>query len=140
MRLIATTLFLLINSWALAQTSNQGGIDPDLIDPEMTRVMYLIGAKDFRITSYHSGHPSAFELKLCQGCQSKNYQLAEQAELLLNGNPLALKDLTINLIKKKFDAIQLGIDRSNRTITYLYLGGLSESSAEELAQEQSYEN
>lgn len=140
MRTLLTITFLLISSWSLAQTLNNSRIDPDLIDPEMSRVMYLIGPKDIRITSYRSGHPSAFELMLCEGCQKKEYQLAKDAELLLDEEVLAVKDLAINLIKKEFDVIQLGIDRSNRTVTYLYLGGLSESSAEELVQEQSDEN
>jgi hypothetical protein len=36
--------------------------------------------------------------------------------------------------------MQLGINRTNKTITYLYFGGISESSAEEFDQEQSDEN
>lgn len=140
MRSFTITLLLFLSSWTIAQTQNQTDIDPDAIDPEMTKVMYLITADDIRITSYHGGQPSEFELKLCSGCQRKKYQLASEADLLLDGNPLPLKDLTISLIKKKFDLLQLGIDRTNRSITYLYLGGMSESSAEELAQEQSDEN
>jgi len=102
--------------------------------------MYLIGPDDLKTSAYKSGFPSAFNIKLCDNCQIKSYQLKNQAELLLNEQFLLLTDLTLTLIRKKFDVIQLGIDRSENTITYLYLGGISESSAEELAQEQSDEN
>lgn len=139
MRLFTLFFLLLIHSMSFAQDKGNA-IDPDLIDIEMIKVMYLIDANDLKISAYRQGHPSEFNIKLCQACQVKTYSLKEEAELLLNEQPLALEDLTITLIKKKFDAIQLGIDRSNKTVTYLYLGGISESSAEELAQEQSDEN
>ncbi len=140
MRSFIITLLLTLSPWTLALQQNQVGIDPDLIDPEMTNVMYVIGAKDIKISAYSSGSPSALDLRLCNNCQVKSYQLADNAELLMNENPLLLSDLTIHLIKKKFDVIQLGIDRSKQTVSYLYLGGMSESSAEEIAQEQSDEN
>lgn len=139
MRLL-TSFLLLASLIGLTHTPVTSANDPDLIDVEMTKVMYIIGPDDFKISGYQNGNPSALSLKLCQECQIKPYALVESAELLLNEQPLALKDLTITLIKKKFNAIQLGIDRSNKTITYLYLGGISESSADELAQEQSDEN
>jgi len=140
MRLFSFFLLLVIGSTSLAQNAAATAIDPDLIDVEMTKVMYIITPSDLKISAYHKGQPAAFNLKLCQACQVKPYYLQDNAELLLNEQPLALKDLTITLIKKKFDVIQLGIDRSNKTVTYLYLGGISESSAEEIAQEQSDEN
>jgi hypothetical protein len=139
MRLFSFSL-LLTGFISLAQIPTAVANDPDLVDIEMTKVMYIITPNDVAISAYQGGHPSELKLKLCQECQVKPYALIENAELLLNEQPLALKDLTITLIKKKFDVIQLGIDRSNKTVTYLYLGGISESSAEELAQEQSDEN
>lgn len=140
MRIFTLVLFLILSPWVLALPQNPEQIDPDLIDPEMIHVMYVIKANDLKISAYRSGSPSALDLKLCSNCSIKTYHLAENAELLMNENPLLLSDLTISLIKKKFDVIQLGIDRSNHTVTYLYLGGISESSAEELAQELSDEN
>ena len=140
MHTFTLALLLILSPWSLALPQNQVGIDPDLIDPEMTNVMYVIGAKDIKISAYSGGSPSALDLRLCDNCQVKSYQLADNAELLMNENPLLLSDLTIHLIKKKFDVIQLGIDRSKQTVSYLYLGGMSESSAEEIAQEQSDEN
>jgi hypothetical protein len=140
MRLFSFVLWLAASSISLAQEAITTPIDPDLVDTEMTRVMYLIGPNDLKTSNYKNGFPSVFNLKLCDNCQIKPYQLKDQAELLLNEKPLTLKDLTITLIKKKFDVIQLGIDRSNKTISYLYLGGISELSAEEIAQEQSDEN
>ncbi|MEH6450757.1 MAG: hypothetical protein V7765_18975 [Oleispira sp.] len=140
MRLLSIFLLLFISGTSFGAVATPQGIDPDLIDREMTRVMYMINPNDIKIVAYKGGHPSAFTIKLCKKCQTKSYSLEKEAELLLNDQPLALKDLTITLIKKKFDGIQLGIDRSNNTVTYLYLGGISESSAEELAQEQSDEN
>jgi hypothetical protein len=125
------TLLLILSQWSLGQSQDSNSIDPDLIDPEMTRVMYLIEPKDIKITSYRSGSPSAFKLKLCDVCRSKNYSLDKGAGLLLNGAPLALEDLTIQLIKKKFDVIQLGINRESNSVTYLYLGGTSESNTGE---------
>lgn len=95
MRFFTTIILLLLSNLTLSQT--QGEIDPDTVDPEMMNVMYLISKDDIRITSYRSGHPSEFELKLCARCQRKKYQLASEAELLINGNPLVLKDLTLNL-------------------------------------------
>ena len=92
----------------------------------MTRVMYLIGSKDIKTTSYQNGHPSTFELKLCIACKKKSYQLKASADLQINAQPLAIEDLAISLIKNKSDVIQLGIDRTNNTITYIYLGGISE--------------
>ncbi len=139
MRLFSFSL-ILASFISLAQVPAAIANDPDLVDIEMSKVMYIITPDDIAISAYQGGHPSVLKLKLCQGCQIKPYALIGNAELLLNGQPLALKDLTIALIKKKFDVIQLGIDRSNKTVTYLYLGGISESSAEELAQEQSDEN
>jgi len=140
MRLFSFILLLAIGSTSLAQNTESTAIDPDLIDVEMTKVMYIIPPNDLKISTYDRGQPAAFNLKLCKTCQVKPYSLQDNAELLLHEQVLALKDLTITLIKKKFDVIQLGIDRGNKTITYLYLGGLSESSAEEIAQEQSDEN
>jgi hypothetical protein len=113
-------------------SANSNLVDPDLIDSEMTQVMYLIGPKDIKTTSYQGGYPSNFNLKLCTACMPKPYKLEEGAELLLNEQPLDIKDLTISLIKKQFDVIQLGIDRTTRTVSYIYLGGISELSTGEL--------
>jgi len=140
MRLFSKFLLLFISSVSFGAVVSPLGIDPDLIDSAMVRVMYVINPNDIKATAYQGGHPSVFTIKLCKGCQTKSYSLEKEAELLLNEQPLALKDLTITLIKKKFDVIQLGIDRSRKSITYLYLGGISELSAEELAQEQSDEH
>lgn len=140
MRLFSKFLLLLISSASFGALASPLGVDPDLIDSEMTRVMYVIHPNDIKATAYQSGHPSAFTIKLCKGCQTKSYSLEKKAELLLNEQPLALKDLTITLIKKKFDVIQLGIDRSNKSITYLYLGGISELNAEARTQEQANEH
>jgi hypothetical protein len=130
---------LFISSLSIADPSKLNGIDPDLIDSQMTRVMYLINPKDIKTTSYQGGFPSSFDIKLCQGCKIKSYTLETNAELLLNEQPLAIKDLAVSLIKKKFEVIQLGIDRSAKTITYLYLGGISELDAQARAQEQADE-
>lgn len=139
MRSLTLYLMLLVSSISSAQIK-PSAIDPDLVDVEMVKVMYQIAPKDLKTRTYQQGVPSEFNIKLCSHCQIKPYSLIKDAELLLNEQPLALEDLTITLIKKKFDVIQLGIDRSNKTVTYLYLGGISESSAEELAQEQSDES
>ena len=133
-------LFLTASSTGLAQVAHTALIDPDLIDADMTQVMYLVTPNDLTTKAYKNGTPAIFDIKLCQTCQIKSYRLRDHAELLLNEQPLALKDLTITLIKKKYDIIQLGINRTNKTITYLYFGGISESSAEESDQEQSDEN
>lgn len=135
MRLFTSITLILITISAYGQQDPDLLLDPNSIDSEMTKVMYRIGPKDIRTTSYSSGHPSAFELKLCDNCQKKVYQLEKNAHLLLNEEPLALADLAINLIKKKFDVIQLGIDRNKQSVTYLYLGGLSEASPMQLEQE-----
>lgn len=139
MHLFYTTLLLIISYTGFAQVANTANIDPDLIDAEMTRVMYNIAPGDLKTSVYKNGYPSAFNLKLCQACKIKTYTLEQGAELLLNEQALELKNLTTTLIKKKFDVIQLGIDRTNKTVTYLYLGGISELSAEDLGQEQSDE-
>jgi hypothetical protein len=129
-------VLLIASSACFAQVAKPLEIDPDLIDPEMIQVMYRIPPDNLKILAYQNGSPSVFNLKLCMNCQIKPYTLKKEAELLLNDETLALKDLTISLIKKKFDSIQLGINRSTKTVTYLYLGGTGELSAEELAQEQ----
>lgn len=120
-----------VNTFAAAP-NNSDGIDPNLIDPEMTNVMYLISPRDIKTTAYKGGFPNLFNLKLCKNCQIKPYTLKENAEILLNEQPLAIDDLAIQLIKQQFDVIQLGIDRKNSTVTYLYLGGISESSTGEI--------
>lgn len=140
MRLFSFIPLLITGAVSLTQVARATDIDPDLVDVEMIQVMYLISPNNLKTSIYKDGFPSVFNIKLCQTCQIKPYQLKDQAELLLHGQPLALKDLTITLIKKKFDKIQLGINRSNKTVTYLYLGGISESSAEELLQEKADEN
>jgi hypothetical protein len=140
MRLFSIFLLLFISSISFGAVVTPLGIDPDLIDREMSRVMYVINPNDIKIIAYKGGHPSAFTIKLCKNCQTKSYSLEKEAELLLNDQPLALKDLTITLIKKKFDVIQLGIDRSTRSITYLYLGGISELNADARTQEQADEH
>lgn len=139
MRLFSIFLLLFISSTSSGAVVASQGIDPDLIDSEMTRVMYVINPNDIKASAYQGGYPSAFTIKLCTGCQTKSYSLEKEADLLLNEQPLALRDLTITLIKEKFDVIQLGIDRSNRSITYLYLGGISELNAEAHTQEQTNE-
>jgi hypothetical protein len=139
MRLLTLTIMLFISLHSLAELTISKGIDPDLVDSKMTQVMYMISPKDIKITSYTGGFPSSLDLKLCNACMIKSYSLKSNAELLLNEQPLAIKDLAINLIKKKFDVIQLGIDRSTKAITYLYLGGISELDVKARAQEQSDE-
>jgi hypothetical protein len=128
-----------MSSYSLAELTIAKGTDPDLIDSSMMKVMYIISPKDIKTTSYKRGFPSSFDLKLCQDCRVKSYTLDTNAELLLNEQPLAIKDLAISLIKKKFNVIQLGIDRSTKAITYLYLGGISELDVKARAQEQSDE-
>lgn len=132
MRSLTLSLMLLFSSLSSAELDISNSIDPNLIDPEMTQVMYLIGKNDVKTTSYKSGHPSAFELKLCTTCMKKTYLLKIGADLKIDAQPLAIEDLAINLIKKKFDVVQLGIDRTTNTITYIYLGGISELSTGEL--------
>ena len=144
MRSLFFTLLLITSSACFAKEATPLGINPDLIDIEMTKVMYRITPSDLQTIAYHNGSPSVFNIKLCLACQIRPYTLEKGAELLLNDQALALKDLTIALIKKKFDSIQLGINRSTKTVTYLYLGGTgelsaSELSAEELVREQSDE-
>ncbi len=121
--LLFTFIFSYLGS---SSTLAAGTIDPNLIDPEMTNVMYLISPDDIKTTAYQSGAPSSFNLKLCKACQIKSYSLKSGAELLINEQPLPISDLAIQLIKKQFDVIQLGIDRTNHTVTYLYLGGIDE--------------
>ncbi|MFT4764043.1 MAG: hypothetical protein ACI9OH_001136 [Oleispira sp.] len=137
-------ILLIASSACFAQVPTPAGIDPDLIDEEMAEVMYRVTPSDLKTLAYHNGSPSVFNIKLCQACQIKPYTLEKGAELLLNDQTLALKDLTVALIKKKFNSIQLGINRSTKTVTYLFLGGTGELSAselraEELTQEQSDE-
>jgi hypothetical protein len=143
MRLLSFIL-LITSSACFAQMPTPAGLDPDLIDAEMAEVMYRITPSDLKTIAYNKGSPSVFNIKLCQVCQIKSYALEKGAALLLNDQALALEDLTIALIKKKFDSIQLGINRSTKTVTYLFLGGTGELSAselraEELTQEQSDE-
>lgn len=137
-------ILLITSSACFAQVATPAGLDPDLIDAEMAEVMYRIAPSDLKTIAYHKGSPSVFNIKLCQACQIKPYTLEKRAELLLNDQTLALEDLTIALIKKKFNSIQLGINRITKTVTYLFLGGTGELSAselraEELTQEQSDE-
>lgn len=131
MRSLILLSLLTFSFFSFAETATTQGIDPDSIDPEMTQVMYLIGPDDLRITSYQGGHPSSFELKLCDVCRLKTYKLKSGAALLLNEKPLEMKQLAISLMKKSFDVIQLGINRPANTITYLYLGGINESGTDE---------
>lgn len=131
MRLLILSCMLIFSSigsvYTLAATpAIINGIDPSSIDPEMVDVMYLISPRDMKTTAYKGGFPHRFDLKLCKQCLIKSYTLKNNAEFLLNEQPLAIEDLAIQLIKKKFDVIQLGINRSNNTITYLYLGGINE--------------
>lgn len=120
------SFMLIFSSLGSANTFTAEAIDPDLIDPEMTQVMYLISPRDIKTTAYKNSFPYSFNLKLCKICQIKSYNLKADAELLINEQPLVIDDLAIQLIKKKFDIVQLGIDRENHAITYLYLGGLNE--------------
>jgi hypothetical protein len=144
MRSLILSLMLIFSYFCSASTptadiNNLNLTNPDLIDPEMTTVMYLINPSDIKTTAYQSGLPASFGLKLCQTCQIKSYTLKVGAELLINEQPLTINDLTIQLIKRKFDVIQLGIDRTSHTISYLYLGGINESNDEELEQEKANE-
>ena len=84
MRSFIIALLLTLSPWSFALQQNPKGIDPDLIDPEMTNVMYVVSANDLKISAYSSGSPSAFDLRLCNNCRVKTYQLADNAELLLN--------------------------------------------------------
>ncbi|MFT4907392.1 MAG: hypothetical protein ACI978_001474 [Oleispira sp.] len=129
-------ILLITSSACFAQMATPTGLDPDLIDPEMADVMYRIAPSDLKTISYQNGSPSVFNIKLCQACQIKPYRLEKGAEILLNDQTLALKDLTVALIKKKFNSIQLGINRSTKTVTYLFLGGTGELSASELRAEE----
>lgn len=121
-------LLFFLSQMSFAQFTAPTGIDPDLIDAEMNQVMYLISPNDIKVSTYKNGYPTIFSIILCKTCRQKSYTLKGGADLLLNEQPLGLSDLTTTLIKKKFKIIQLGIDRSNKSITYLYLGGISEFS------------
>jgi hypothetical protein len=101
--------------------------------------MYNIKPTDIKVSAYTNGFPSSLNLQLCDNCSIKNYRLPNDAPLLLNEVALEPKDLTISLIKKKFDSIQLGINRDTASINYLYLGGISELTPEQTAQEQENE-
>lgn len=132
MRSLSIFLLLLISSSSFAQKAVLMEIDPDSIDPEMVRVAYIISIDDLNIQSYSNGIPSALSLKLCNRCKIKTYKLAKSLPLLLNEKPLKADDLTAALLKKVVDEIELGIDRANGTISYLFLGGISESNTNRL--------
>lgn len=143
MRLLSFTLLLITSSACFAQVPSTG-IDPDSIDSEMTKVMYRIAPNDLKTIAYSNGAPSVLAIKLCEACKIKSYTLQKEAGLLLNEQPLLLKNLTVALIKKNFDSIQLGINRTDKTVTYLYLGGIKEAgdgvlNTTKLKQEQSDE-
>lgn len=132
MRSLSIFLLLLISSSSFAQKTVLMEIDPDSIDPEMVRVAYIISIDDLNIQSYSNGIPSTLSLKLCNRCKIKTYKLAKSLPLLLNEKPLKADDLTAALLKKVVDEIELGIDRANGTISYLFLGGISESNTNRL--------
>lgn len=124
-----------ISTYCYADLSANNLIDPDSIDPDMSQVMYRIDAKNLKIQQYSNGAPSAFTLKLCNTCKMKTYKLAESPSLLLNEAPLKIGDLATSILKKGFTEIQLGINRTNGTISYLYLGGVSELNTHNSTQE-----
>lgn len=140
MRSFFTVLLLVLIPTAFIHASDYSGLDPDSVDPEMTQVMYKIAPSDIKTAAYKNGIPSRFNIKLCKSCKINQYSFPDNSEVLLHGQPLNIKHLTIHLIKKKFNVIQLGINRNNKSVSYLYLGGISESNAEELIQEQSDEH
>lgn len=129
-KIILSTAFLVcavfINLNSYADASANSLVDPDSIDPEIEQVMYIIEPTDLKVHQYSNGIPSSFNVKLCNVCQTKTYAFAKDSSLLLNEISLEIDDLAISLIKKNFNKIQLGIDRSNGTISYLYLGGINE--------------
>jgi hypothetical protein len=133
------TLFLSIYSITSSQAAQPLEIEPDLIDAEMTLVMYRIEPNSLKTIAYKNGYPSTLNIKLCQACRIKPYTLEINAEILLNEQPLALEDLSIELIKKNYDSVELGLNRSTQAVTHLYLGGISELDAKARAQEQSDE-
>ncbi len=122
------SLALFVSTVCQADLSSQRLIDPDSIDATMTQVMYRIPLNDLKIKRYSNGFPSAFTLKLCPQCQTKTYNLAQPPSLLLNSKELKIEDLATTLLKKEVEQVQLGINRTDGTISYLYLGGLDELS------------
>lgn len=135
--IIAFALF--ISTTCQAELSINSLVDPDSIDPEMSQVMYTINTQDIKVQQYNNGVPSSFYLKLCNTCRVKVYQLVNNAPLLLNERAIKIEDLAISLIKKGFRTVQLGIDRTSGTISYLYLGGVNELNSKPLAQEKQHE-
>lgn len=97
-------------------------VNPDSLDPSMPIVSYLISTDNISITSYSKGSPSHFAVTLCNNCKEKTYSLAPSATLRTFRQPLDKSELTINLLKKKFSKVRLGIDREKSEIIYLHLG------------------
>lgn len=96
-------------------------VDPDSLDPSMPVVSYLIPAADMKIESYRQGKPSHLSLILCPNCIEKTYKISDNAVLELSRAPLKKDQLTIQLMKKEFSKIRVGIDRTKQEIIYLRL-------------------
>lgn len=133
-KLILSIVFF-ISTFCYADLSVNNLVDPDLIDPEMTQVMYIIDSQDLKIQQYSNGIPSALSLKLCGNCKVKVYKLTKNPSLLFNESSFKIDDLATILLKRGFNDVQLGINRTSGTISYLYLGGRSELNINNLTQE-----
>lgn len=66
----------------------------------------------------------------------KTYKISDSAVLELSRKPLKRSDLTIELMKKEFNKIRIGIDRTKGEIIYLRLGA---SAYDELPEGQAIE-
>lgn len=133
MKKILTTLcFTLL---ALSQYSH-ALVDPDSLDSGLPVVSYLIPADNMKIESYAQGKPSHLRLVLCRNCMEKTYKISDSAVLELSRKPLKRSDLTIELMKKEFNKIRIGIDRTKGEIIYLRLGA---SAYDELPEGQAIE-
>ncbi len=119
MKLLLTTFCIALLSF---NHSSYALVDPDSLDPSMPVVSYLIPTHSVKIASYKQGAASHLSVMLCYNCQEKTYPLASSVILKSFRQPLDRSELTINLLKKNFDQVRLGINRMKGEIIYLHLG------------------
>lgn len=119
MKKILTTLCFVLITFSSYSYSL---VDPDSLNPSLPVVSYLIPSADMNIESYRQGTPSHLRLILCRNCMEKTYKISENAVLESSQNELKKGQLTVQLMKKEFAKVRVGIDRTKGEIVYLRLG------------------
>ena len=81
-------------------------------------VSYELSAIDLVTFSRHG-----VTARLCDTCEVQSFTVSANTRLLERGTPVDLSQATELYLRKKYDSLLLGIDRTENSVNYISFGG-----------------